>query len=255
VLLIIVQEGSLRSMKKNPSNYGEKEANTNGSRISESMTPIITDKSSDLDEKRKGQKKLRREPRHTAPTEGLWRTSELDSLIEIEGIPEGESTLLMDADTGKVSEVYNVGGEAWVKEMRDYSDAKPSEVRDVYWIFAFRKKGKYPEPTSRSGKWLIYVNPENVDEVWSKIKGAVEEGRLGDSAKVSTAKPSSLATGRQRVICVYTYDWADEKDVKRIREELRKLGVTGKIPYKADQDTLKGKYRKTGYTKISKYYE
>jgi hypothetical protein len=78
---------------------------------------------------------------------------------------------------------------------------------------------------------------------------------LGGSAKVSTAKPNPLATGRQRVICVYTYDWADEKDVKRIREELRKLGITNKIPYKADQDTASGKYQKRGCTRISKYYE
>ncbi|MEM3565192.1 MAG: DUF1917 domain-containing protein [Candidatus Jordarchaeaceae archaeon] len=140
--------------------------------------------------------------------------------------------------------------------MRDYSDAKPSEVTDVYWIYAFRKKGEYPKPKSRSGKWLIFVNPEDVDEVWAKIKDAVEEGKLGDSAKVATGKPNPLAGGsRQKVICVYTYDWTDEKDVKRIREELRKLGITNKIPYKADEDTLSGKYRKTGHGRISKYYE
>ena len=137
-----------------------------------------------------------------------------------------------------------------------YSDAKPTEVTDVYWIYATRKKGKYPKPTPRSGKWLIFVNPENVNEVWKKIKKAVEEGKLGNDAKVSTAKPSSLAgKSKAHVICVYTYDWTDEKDIKRIREELRKLGITHKIPYKTDEDTLKGKYRITGHRKISKYYE
>jgi len=44
-------------------------------------------------------------------------------------------------------------------------------------------------------------------------------------------------------------------DVKRIREELRKLGVRNKIPYKSDEDTLRGGYRVTGHTRISKYYE
>jgi hypothetical protein len=137
-----------------------------------------------------------------------------------------------------------------------YSDAKPSEVTDVYWIYAKREKGKYPKPTPRSGKWLIFVDPENVDEVWAKIKKAVEEGKLGDSAKVATAKPNPLAgKSDAKVICVYTYDWTDEKDVKRIREELRKLGITNKISYKADEDTLSGKYRITGHRKISKYYE
>jgi hypothetical protein len=129
-------------------------------------------------------------------------------------------------------------------------------VTDVYWIYAMRKKGEYSKLTSRSGKWLIFVNPKNVDKVWAKIKKATEEGRLGDSAKVATAKPNPLAvkTGAH-VICVYTYDWTDEKDVKRIREELRKLGITNKIPYKTNEDTLSGKYRITGHRRISKYYE
>lgn len=137
-----------------------------------------------------------------------------------------------------------------------FSDAKPSEVTEVYWIYAIRKKGQYPKSTPRSGKWLIFVDPKNVDEVWLKIKKAVEEGKLGSSAKVATAKPSPLAgKSNAKVICVYTYDWTDEKDVKRIREELRKLGVTNRIPYKADEDTLSGKYRITGHKRISKYYE
>lgn len=137
-----------------------------------------------------------------------------------------------------------------------YSDAKPSEVTDVYWIYAVRQKGKYPKPTSRSGKWLIFVGMNDVDEVWSKIKKATEEGKLGDSSKVATAKPNPHATDSNRkVICVYTYDWTDEEDVRRIREELRRLGIVNKIPYKTDEDTLSGKYRITGHTRISKYYE
>jgi len=46
-----------------------------------------------------------------------------------------------------------------------------------------------------------------------------------------------------------------QNDVERIQEELRKLGITNKIPYKADEDTLKGKYRITGHRRINKYYE
>ena len=136
-------------------------------------------------------------------------------------------------------------------------DANPSEITQVYWLYAFRKKGQYPKLASRSGKWLIFVSPKNVDEVWRKIKKAVEEGRLGNSAKVSTAKTNPLRSKRSKghVICVYTYDWTDKKDVKRIREELRKLGITKKIPYKADEDTLAGRYHTTDHDRVSKYYE
>jgi len=136
-----------------------------------------------------------------------------------------------------------------------FADAKPSEVTEVYWIYAIRK-GDYPKPTTRSGKWLIFIDKKDVDEVWAKIKKATEAGKFGDSSKVATAKPNSNATNPDtKVMCVYTYDWNDENDVRRVREELRKLGITNKLPYKADEDTLAGKYRIMGNKKISKYYE
>ncbi len=137
-----------------------------------------------------------------------------------------------------------------------HSESKPSEVTDVYWIYAIRKIGAYPSATDQSGKWLVFVHVSQIDEVWAKIKKATEEGKLGGSSKVSTGLPNPNATEPEnKVICVYTYDWTDEEDVKRVREELRALGITRKIPYKADEDTLSGKYRVAGNTKISKRYE
>jgi hypothetical protein len=153
----------------------------------------------------------------------------------------------------------NSNGYPEIPQRKNHSpdtEAKPSKVTGVYWLHAERQKGRYPKSTARSGKWLVFVKNENVDEVWEKIKKATEEGNLGDSAKVATAKPNPNATNSDtKVICVYTYDWADERDVKRIREQIRKLGITNKIPYKADEDTLSGKYRVKGDTRISKYYE
>ena len=134
----------------------------------------------------------------------------------------------------------------------------PSKDTSGYWIFASRKKGKYPKNNKNSGKWLIFVDRTEIDTVWFQIKKATEEGKFGDESKVSTAKPKGANIGYERdrhVICIYTYDWTDEKDVKRIREELRKLGFTNKMPYKADDDTLSGKYKARGDTRISKYYE
>ena len=137
-----------------------------------------------------------------------------------------------------------------------YHGANPSEITDVYWLRAERKKGSYPDPSQRAGKWLIFVPLAAVDEAWRKIKRATEEGKLGGSSKVGTAQPNPNATNRNsRVICVYSYDWKDEEDVRRVRKELRKLGITDRIPYKSDEDTLSGKYRVTGHTRISKYFE
>lgn len=132
----------------------------------------------------------------------------------------------------------------------------PSKITSDYWVFAERKVGEYPEHSPCGGEWLIFVSLYNLDRMWVKIKTAVEQGKLGAMAKAATAKKNSLAqNSNYKVICVYTYDWEDEKDVKRIREELRLLGITRKISYKADEDTEEGKYRSTGHQKISKYYE
>ena len=102
---------------------------------------------------------------------------------------------------------------------------------------------------------MIFVDESEIDTWWTTIKEATQNGRLGDASKVSTARPNPSASNpNQRVMIVYTYDWTDEMDVMRVREELRKLGVTWKIPSKSDEDTMSGKYRVRGDTRISKYY-
>jgi len=132
---------------------------------------------------------------------------------------------------------------------------RPSAEKRVHWIYAFRRQRRYPRSTPRSGKWLIFVYKKNVDVVWEKIRRATEEGNLGDTAKVATSKPNPHRKPGLRVICVYTYDWKDVVDVKRVREELRKIGIIQPISYKSDQDTLQGKYAGEGRKRISKYYE
>ena len=136
------------------------------------------------------------------------------------------------------------------------SDRKPSEVVEVYWLYAERESTDYPGATDDSGKWLVFVDAREVDEAWVGIANATREGRLGGRSKVATAAPKPyVGDTSERVICVYTYDWKDVVDVKRVREGLRRLGVTRKIAYKSDEDTLNGKYRVNGHTRISKYYE
>jgi hypothetical protein len=135
-------------------------------------------------------------------------------------------------------------------------DLKPSQVTDEYWLHAHRRKNR-PYPTSiNSGKWLIFVPASQVDEVWARIKDTTEQGLLGGSAKVATARPNRLAKNpNMKVICVYTYDWTDVEDVRRVRQQLREMGFTAKIPYKSDEDTLAGNYATQGGQRVSKYYE
>lgn len=133
---------------------------------------------------------------------------------------------------------------------------KPSQVNDVYWLFAKRETGTYPQHTEFGGKWLIFVSIDQIDEVWEKIKNATISGVLGGQSKVATDKPNPNARdSKQKVICVYTYDWKDTNDVMRVRNSLREIGISWKIPYKADKETRSGVYANRKHTRISKYYE
>ncbi|MHB8146043.1 MAG: putative phosphothreonine lyase domain-containing protein [Vulcanimicrobiaceae bacterium] len=84
---------------------------------------------------------------------------------------------------------------------------------------------------------------------------ATKDSLLGSSAKVATMKPNpNAASHLTRLICVYTYDVDDEGDCLRVRQVLRDLRVTWKIPYKADADTHAGRYSRNG-VRVSKRYE
>lgn len=116
----------------------------------------------------------------------------------------------------------------------------PNQETERFWIYARRRDELYPKNTEFSGKWLIFVDATAVNTVWKKIKKATETGLLGSASKVSTAKAGDQNnSASQRVICVFTYNYKDEEDVLRIRQQLVDLGITQKIPYKSDLQTQK----------------
>ncbi|KAG5729344.1 UPF0696 like protein [Termitomyces sp. T112] len=85
------------------------------------------------------------------------------------------------------------------------------------------------------GKWLIFAERDNVDALWFRIARSTHAGTLGTEAKVSPFDESS-DEGRH-VICVFTNDYRDFRDVKRVRESLRRLGIKDRIGYKPDAYT------------------
>ncbi|MCK9871365.1 DUF1917 domain-containing protein [Nocardiopsis dassonvillei] len=89
-----------------------------------------------------------------------------------------------------------------------------------------------------TGKWMPFTAPERVETVWADIVEATEAGRLGWKAKVATDnKP-----GKDRLICVYTKDWRDRRDVARVLVELRAMGIDQRLSYKEDAATLALRY-------------
>ena len=91
-----------------------------------------------------------------------------------------------------------------------------------------------------SGKWLIYVQKEHVDKLWDKIEKLADKGKIW-SAKVSTTAHPWASEGKH-VICVYTENYLDERDIMKTREVLRQIGIRTRLTYKPDIYTLLGIY-------------
>jgi hypothetical protein len=135
------------------------------------------------------------------------------------------------------------------------ASALPSQETRDYWIWAHAAR---PESDSsdvkKMGKWLVFVPVACMDAAWARIKEAVEQGRLGRTAKVATAKQSPLERNpAERVICVYTDDWTDEYEVRRVHAELYDLGFAQPMSYKTDEATRAGIYQQTGHRHVGVY--
>lgn len=73
-----------------------------------------------------------------------------------------------------------------------------------------------------SGKWMLFPQEDKVDAAWSKIAHATVEGGLGFAAKVAT---NHGAGDGSRLICVYTVNYQDRDDVKRVLIRLAEMGL------------------------------
>jgi hypothetical protein len=128
------------------------------------------------------------------------------------------------------------------------NEGLPSQIekKEREWLYAWFPRPSYPAETPRSGKWLVFLRRAMIDTYWQRIKQALRNQQLGDGAKVSTREEHK----EWHTIGVYTYDYADEADVMRVREVLRTLGVRFPIRYKANSDTYAKRY---GNEYIPKY--
>ena len=98
----------------------------------------------------------------------------------------------------------------------------------------------------KTGKWMLFPAPDRVNSAWSKIAKATANNELGLAAKVAAAVSDEEDPNKARLICIYTDDFEDKKDVKRVCQRLAALGfvngtgATGEgraIYYKADAYT------------------
>lgn len=123
----------------------------------------------------------------------------------------------------------------------------PSKTTQSFWIIQDAPETD-PRATEdeRAGKWLIFVQPDQVDDIWKKVRDLTWKNELGISAKVSTAKKNPDSRDERRVVYVYTADWENETEVMQVRERLKTIGVTDRIGYKRNIETFKGEYASKG---------
>ncbi|KAJ5797723.1 uncharacterized protein N7503_007019 [Penicillium pulvis] len=90
------------------------------------------------------------------------------------------------------------------------------------------------------GKWMLFPSPSEVDSTWKTLVTAMDEGTIRADAKV--AADTGSGSGQSRLICVYTPDFEDKKDVKEVLLMLQDHGLfeprEGPIFYKCDAYTL-----------------
>jgi len=69
---------------------------------------------------------------------------------------------------------------------------------------------------------MIFCQAAEVNAVWSVIARATASNELGIAAKVT---PDDGDDRKPRLICIYTKDFTDMKDVSRVIHKLRDLGL------------------------------
>lgn len=69
---------------------------------------------------------------------------------------------------------------------------------------------------------MLFPSVEDLTGIWRLVVDGVINNRLGPSAKVA---PDEGESGG-RLICIYTKDFKDKKDVLRVLRELVSIGVS-----------------------------
>jgi len=82
---------------------------------------------------------------------------------------------------------------------------------------------------------MLFPSLDHASETWLRVVEAVIANKLGTAAKIAT-------DGDTRLICIYTKDFSDLDDVRRVLEAMVDLGFTSKdaargIYYKCDAFT------------------
>jgi hypothetical protein len=86
---------------------------------------------------------------------------------------------------------------------------------------------------------MIFASFSELNYIWAAIVKATTNNELGTAAKVA---PDEGDRRKERLICIYTYDFTDVDDVTRVVRKLKDMGLVdsrGKgIYYKCGESSM-----------------
>lgn len=150
------------------------------------------------------------------------------------------SDIITTEENEKIFYSFDVDLEA--NELYD-SEINPTEVEyeKVEWLYA--SNNKYPEDSvnyDKVGKWMLFIKPKWINQVWGKIISSIANGELWHS-KVTTNNPNRP----HHAIMIYTKDYTDLTDVIHVLDHIERTRLVPKyihLRYKADWQTRAGIY-------------
>jgi len=84
-------------------------------------------------------------------------------------------------------------------------------------------------------QWMLFLEEGQVLDIWKTVVERVLEGSLGTGANLATG---SSNRGSYVLLCISTKDWTDKEDVRRVLNEIVRLGLhrpeSNGIFYKCD---------------------
>ena len=83
-----------------------------------------------------------------------------------------------------------------------------------------------------TGKWMVFLSPDEADAAWETIARATAQGELGCSAKI--APTADLPPTERTVCCVYVDDFANRAEVQRVLRALQRLDMDITSGFKPD---------------------
>ncbi len=116
------------------------------------------------------------------------------------------------------------------------------ESQNYDWLWANNNKYENIEINSKKiGKWMLFPNDKEVNNIWNKIKKNIQNGKLWHS-KVSTNNKNK---SNSYAIMIYTKDYTDINDVVNVLKILKDEAIIKQsqiIRYKTDEQTRMGIY-------------